>query len=570
MKESNVAIVGESDSINDINAPEMIPISTLDNICKSADDKNIEDSLPRHCTATQVSTAFTLNVEQQKIFDYLIACYQYDTTIDQRRVYCGGGGGTGKSRVITALKVWLKKHDRSDELVVLAYTGQAAKLVGGRTIHSVLALVFNNATESIKRRLSPRYKEMILKARLLIFDEISFISKQLLSNIHTKLNAVLGLHGNDVLFGGKHVCFMGDFYQLSPVKGHALHMPINTISDRQIILSSGEMATLPVSLSSRQVEEALGHALWKSLTHCCYLNINIRARDDPEFHQFLSDLRENNTSLPNWMAKLRERLILNQPLDSLQPFLDAYVITLYHKEINALTSAAISSLTRSKVTYNLRAVDTVANAHKSYPVPSIVENLLLSLPPKETGMSYTMLTLYLGMPVMLTDNMATSHGLTNGSFGHVRYISTRSGTVHQLTKDMFVVVQFKDYTGPGHEEFPQDCIPIFPLRKSFKFSPPVKGMAPLNISRLQFPLLPAFALTDYKVQGGTLNKGMLLFPEKMNQHNAQSLYVMFSRFRSFKDFLILNRDIPDSLLKFVWPKSIVSQEIELREMANKF
>lgn len=55
---------------------------------------------------------------------------------DQLFLYVGGEGGTGKSRVIEAVRLGKTLLQRQNEALVLAPTGNAAKNVQGSTIHT--------------------------------------------------------------------------------------------------------------------------------------------------------------------------------------------------------------------------------------------------------------------------------------------------------------------------------------------------------------------------------------------------------------------------------------------------
>lgn len=57
-----------------------------------------------------------------------------------------------------------------------------------------------------------------------------------------------------------------------------------------------------------------------------------------------------------------------------------------------------------------------------------------------------------------------------------------------------------------------------------------------SISRLQLPLLPSYAYTDYKSQGRSLNTA-IVDPESAS--SLQGAYVMLSRIRTLEGLIIL-------------------------------
>lgn len=82
---------------------------------------------------------FTLNREQARAFR--LVCSRTDNKDSQPlRMYLGGAGGTGKSRVISSIKVYLTRRGQSHRLRLASYTGVAARNVMGITVHAALCL----------------------------------------------------------------------------------------------------------------------------------------------------------------------------------------------------------------------------------------------------------------------------------------------------------------------------------------------------------------------------------------------------------------------------------------------
>ncbi|KAH9847118.1 hypothetical protein C2E23DRAFT_688555, partial [Lenzites betulinus] len=80
-----------------------------------------------------------LNREQARAFR-IIAEHSREDKPDPLRMYLGGFGGTGKSRVIHALTDFFEKRNEARRLRLASYTGIAAKNISGVTLHSALAL----------------------------------------------------------------------------------------------------------------------------------------------------------------------------------------------------------------------------------------------------------------------------------------------------------------------------------------------------------------------------------------------------------------------------------------------
>jgi hypothetical protein len=131
-----------------------------------------------------------------------------------------------------------------------AYTGAAASLLGGVTISKA---AFINQ----RKPLSQEDRNEWLDVRILILDEISFMSDSVLKELDKKLKDI----GNRThIFGGFSIIFAGDFRQLEPVCSN----------EKELIFSS---------LSSGVRENNINVVLILDNEH--------RFKDDPQYGQML-------------------------------------------------------------------------------------------------------------------------------------------------------------------------------------------------------------------------------------------------------------------------------------------
>jgi len=127
-------------------------------------------------------------------------------------VFLTGGAGVGKSYITN--EVIKDFRNRAKQVVSLGSTGVSAVNIGGFTVHSFFVFgiasnfdELNQSDKRAKKRLMDLKK--ILKATdLIIIDEISMVSTDLLDMIAYRLN--------NYGYIGK-VLFVGDFFQLPPV-----------------------------------------------------------------------------------------------------------------------------------------------------------------------------------------------------------------------------------------------------------------------------------------------------------------------------------------------------------------
>lgn len=150
-----------------------------------------------------------MNPEQQDAFQKVL---------DGENVFVSGSAGVGKSYLVEHIKEWA--HKNNVNIAVTATTGNAAILIGGRTIHSYFGLgLAKKSAELLYTEVRLKNKKALARARdteLLVIDEVSMMDAEFMD----KLNEFLQLcRGNKTPFGGVQAVFTGDMAQLPPVNG---------------------------------------------------------------------------------------------------------------------------------------------------------------------------------------------------------------------------------------------------------------------------------------------------------------------------------------------------------------
>ncbi|KAJ7363074.1 hypothetical protein DFH08DRAFT_683484, partial [Mycena albidolilacea] len=128
---------------------------------------------------------WTLNHEQARAFR-IIANHSLQTQPEQLRMLLTGPGGTGKSRVIDALRDFFELRGQTRRLRLAAYTGVAARNINGMTLHSALCLNqrSNGTTQTKTRRDLTTMWEGV---DYLFVDEVSMVGCSLLLQISQAL-----------------------------------------------------------------------------------------------------------------------------------------------------------------------------------------------------------------------------------------------------------------------------------------------------------------------------------------------------------------------------------------------
>eukprot|EP00435_Cladocopium_sp_Y103_P029919 s2382_g7.t1 len=143
-------------------------------------------------------------------------------SMERLRLVIHGPGGCGKSVVTRAAAHMLRQGGKGT--VLAAPTGVAAFNVNGVTLHSSLLLpVENQSYGKVCDVLLPRGEQLALlqsfwkRVDVLMVDGLSFVSSALLDRIDQHLRLARDMP--HVPFGGVHIIFIGDLYQLPPPGG---------------------------------------------------------------------------------------------------------------------------------------------------------------------------------------------------------------------------------------------------------------------------------------------------------------------------------------------------------------
>lgn len=176
-------------------------------------------------------------------------------------VFVTGGAGTGKTTFIQ----WISSEFKGGVLLA-APTGMTALNIEGKTLHSLFQLPIGIVRKGDIKE-NPRRLD-VLNAKLLIIDEISMVSANVLDGVNAYLKKN---RGSSEPFGGVPVVMVGDLFQLPPVspkvaereflkKYYRSHMFFDSIvlsSERQSPMFYG----VELQTTFRQVEQDYVDAL---------------------------------------------------------------------------------------------------------------------------------------------------------------------------------------------------------------------------------------------------------------------------------------------------------------------
>ncbi len=315
----------------------------------------------------------------------------------QGNIFLTGAAGTGKSFLLD--KYLANKPTQA--FPVVASTGAAAVLVGGRTFHSFFGLgIMEGGLEATVARARKNRKliHRLQSAYCVVIDEISMLSGQ---TIATAERIARMVRGRDEPWGGLRIIAVGDFAQLPPVS------------------------------PGGQKDWAFLHEVWnQSEFQPALLSTVMRTRDS-EFLDILNFIRAG---------------VVN---DQVRAFLDARMKPeAQHAEGTRLYAHKIKA-----EEYNLDRLDGIAERLHSFATHYEGEERYLE-PAKKALPIPDELHIKVGALVMMRKNdMSGEHLYVNGSLGHVKGFGDDTLQIRLLTGEDLEIekMKFSCLDGDGRE-----------------------------------------------------------------------------------------------------------------------
>lgn len=361
---------------------------------------------------------------------------------ENNNFFITGKAGTGKSYLLNEFRKGTKK-----KLIVLAPTGISALNISGATLHSTFG--YNNLVnidiDDISAdafRLKDEKQRILKLVSTIVIDEISMVR----SDVFAKMDKILKIiNGNKMPFGGKQIILFGDIFQLPPV------------------------------VESKEVEAYLKRkfggiyffcteAFQKGNFKFLELTINHRAREDEKFFALLNHVREGKTSSDDLD-------VLNSRVERDESLYDRYITLLPTKaEVEKINQDHIKQLDSPLYTYQAKIT---MNKNSNF-----TKRLESSFPIVEV------LRLKVGVPAMMVSNDKDHHWV-NGTLGIIK----------DLSEDKIVIaIEGQDYV-VYPEEFTEQEITYDDESGKIIYEDVCKVV--------QYPLVPAYAMTIHKAQGKT-------------------------------------------------------------------
>jgi len=379
-----------------------------------------------------------------------------------------GRAGTGKSVVVDNIVDGLER--RGTTCLVGAYTGSAAKNVGGDTLHRLLGfgLSYNNKKMS-SQKLSG-LQELWNDVSVLVIDEISLIAGKYFERLNRRLQLIKG--NDQVPFGGISVIIVGDVRQLPPVAAPSLF-------------------TQPQNVNSKsRAEHAKGHWLWNRFQTVVTLTKSNRHKySSRTFLNGLDLLGEGKLHTGSTFFNMLQTRFTSK-------FPQSHPVWREYKDAMRLFYGR-----NSQHLYNIKRLYEDMSA----PIRVIeAEHKHESMKRRSSKLfSDAQATLHvtIGARVRLIRNIAVLYGLYNGAVGTIfDIIDHPNGRINSLPR--IVLVQMDEgYDGPSVlHHLGKRLVPFVPMRMTGR-----RGRS----ARTQVPLVLDWARTIHKAQGLTLERAVV-------------------------------------------------------------
>ncbi|KAM4060974.1 PIF1-like helicase [Hirsutella rhossiliensis] len=543
----------------------------------------------------ELAKELTLN-EKQSIA-LLIVCRQLDQVRQaneaggdgdgegQLCLFIGGEGGTGKSRVIEALVELLARRELSSRMLVTATSGTAAARINGITLHSACGLAVGQggqaggATKGVDGVRLPGAGERFVDGRsrmdwrekeVLVVDEVSMLGARTLYAANEQL---CRLRGSARDFGGiPVVIFCGDFHQFRPVQERSILLPSAAVSWDEDRAFTAEQR--------RQHDKA--HALWRRFTTVTMLDEQMRAAGDPELRRLLGRIRRGEQDRSD-LELLNSRC--HRPGRRIPWETGVTVVTpLNRNRWNLNLEAALAFRARQRT-----AARVFLSEHKwKDGTPTEEEAVLMLGQGDDSATPVPAVFVFVpGMPVVVNQNTHQGLKVVNGAGNTaVAVIPDRAFPGHRVSAELTVhfgppagIVLASETTRDLHfVGMPSGTILLTPI--TVKITAQRKRPWQRNdVGRRGLPCAAAFACTDYKVQGGTIERVALELRGARTTTvegravaspcDPYSLYVQLSRCPTLDGIMLVSEVRERDLIGNRVPGEMTAAQARLEELSKQ-
>ena len=419
----------------------------------------------------------------------------FDKYIQGQNIFITGPGGTGKSALIKHLKQ--DADIRGKHIQVCALTGCAAVLLEckAKTLHSWSGIGLGKGPieQLIKKVQKNKHSKALWKETdILVVDEVSMMSLKLFETLDAIGKSV---RKDRRPFGGLHLIFSGDFYQLPPV---------------------GDKDDLDTSKFC--FESEFWFTTFQKENHIQLQKIF--RQNDPVYQSILNQVREGR------LKRSTNDILMNQVNKTIDKTVTIKPTKLFptRNKVDSINASEMDKLEGTELEFKIKyhgdlEMTAKERLQRTQFTPEQIKNELQYL--KGNLRCDENIRLKIGSQVMCIVNIDLSNGemLCNGSQGLVVRFSPDGSPMIRFSKKHDKKDSGFDITMNYHI-WPSETIP--------------------GVGVSQLPLILAWALTIHKAQGATLDVAEI--DAGSNIFECGQTYVALSRVKSLEGLYLTSYD----------------------------
>lgn len=424
------------------------------------------------------------------------------------QIFVTGPAGCGKTFAIKLIMDIYNRFSYTDgyynAYITCASTGKAAVEIDGVTVHTALS-ISPGKKRSLSDEVRQQYQSLFRYVQVLIIDEVSMVSAEMLFQIDDRLKTITGNFNTN--FGGIDIIMIGDLRQLPPVRATPIY-------------------------KQSKLQRMVGPTLWHGLKYFAFDEVMRQA--DREFSGILTKIGDGSVLSAEELNLIESRFVSKDEADRLCPFgvrlfYSNQSVELHNKSRLNLEENKIISVA-TDVLIGCQGAQQTAFVRQEYHKKSIIDT---------GGLPYEIIFVS-GKFYMLTTNIDVSDGLANGAMGKLVHIELSEA--NEVTR---VWMEFPNSPKAGEKtkrklsayvhanNISRAAVPIG-RRTSTTYMNNNKTIA---VKRNHFPIISCCAVTIHKSQGGTFDEVVY---EYSKSHPQSLLYVALSRVTSINGLYIVS------------------------------
>lgn len=299
-----------------------------------------------------------------------------------------GPAGAGKTFVINILMEVYNRFAQTNGVcnayISCGTTGRAACAINGTTIHTTFSISINKHFALSLHQLN-QYRVIFKYIRVIIIDEISMCSAELLHTINYRLQEITG--NFEQPFGGLDIFFIGDLRQLPPVRATPIY--------------------------KQPKSRMTGLSLWRSLQF--YELHDVMRQNDKQFSELLTAIGNGEKLTQQQQELIESRFVDNSSIDTICP--DGIRLFYSNSKVDHFNNAVLSNCQN---VVNI-AVDTYTGYANEAQLQILKGQVNKMKTADMNGLPYQII-LVLEKMYMITKNIDVADGLANGTIGKLKWI----------------------------------------------------------------------------------------------------------------------------------------------------